>query len=197
MRRLLLFRHSIKDGIRKDTIGPKGFALAVAQGETFVDEKFSPVAHGPLLRTKQTLLAMLAPQGRFTDPEDVLEITELGTGDLFSIMTAPQSFRSLAKERGNLLALIESHPELTVRDWAHDAVKGIETLLEFTGQDETTLAIGHSPIIEMAVWHAGFPGYPGVFHLAEMEGVELEMDVGGNIRFVRRIPAPQLPGINV
>ncbi len=116
MKTLLMFRHSVKDGRIKDTIGTKGFALAIEQGDQLVitNRNINLVAYGPLLRTRQTLLAMLAPLGLIPAPEDQLEVREFGSDEFFAEFNTKPGFKEIAAER-----VFKRHSRLEQRRRAH------------------------------------------------------------------------------
>jgi len=198
MKRIEIYRHTLKDGKTKNTAGPKGLALAMAQGtarnDVVKDEKaveYTKATHGVEVRTAQTLVSFLmGAEGSL--PEILPPIEGFGSDPLFAKMIEPSQFRTLAASMGNFKALLALHPMEQVKEWAEFCHAGLVDFFEqLTGAD-LGLAMSHSPSIELALWRAGnYADLSDEFtSFAEMEGVIIEMDEEGNITPIEKIPAP-------
>jgi hypothetical protein len=193
---LEIYRHSLKDGKAKNTVGPKGLALAKAQGDKRNGEDafcYEAAFHGVEVRTAQTLLAFIsaADEDNFL-PEIMPAVEGFGSDALFADMLKPPEFRDIAKGVGTFRALLTCHPFERVKAWAEACYAGLVEVFAQITEGEVGLAISHSPTIELALWHAG--GFADLTDkyavLKEMEGVLLEQDDDGVIKVVEKIAAP-------
>jgi len=182
---LRLHRHSLKDS-KDNTIGPRGQALAAAVAEAIIDQPVSDHFRGPLIRTEQTLDAMLNSNARqqFENVYDHEPIHELGSQELFDQMLEPKvggkGFKELAPVLGNRRAIWVLHSPNMYNFYLSLVKAGVEQMFhEMVGD----FAIGafHSPTVEMAA-EAFDHEVPEQF--PEMSCVDFEMNDTGEITVI-------------
>lgn len=163
MKTLHLRRHSMKDGAN-DTIGPKGLALAKAEGEKktglgvhevgdgpdamYVNNAYARIFHGVLIRTLQTVYGFA--QGLGYTPTLMPMVKGLGDQATFVEMVN-DAFKSAVKDgKSNLAALGHAHSATRVSSWAKEAVDALESMFDQMTDDEVAIGFFHSPTIELA-----------------------------------------------
>lgn len=181
MKTLYYRRHSTKGG-KDNTIGRSGLDFARRQGQlAFVEDiHFSRVFHGPLIRTLQTAYAFAEglTGGNHRIPELMPVVQEIGTEELFNQITTPE-WREATKTNSNLEATIKVHNR-TMPEFIRTALGGVEKMFRMMDEDDTAVAFGHSPVIELAAaapYLAAERTMPKVYYvLGEMEGLIFEED---------------------
>lgn len=185
-------RHSIKDGEIKDTIGPKGIALAITEGEKG-DEGipqsdpakpclwYNKGFHGSLVRTCQTLYAFAHGLGYTPDPMPAVE--KIGTGALLAEISTPKFLKMVESGASYFEAVLAAHDKTKVKEWDGMALTGVRKMFEAMADGEAAIAFGHSPIIELAAWTLCGSALPKYNRdcLMEMEGIVFVMNDKGGI----------------
>lgn len=143
-------RHSIKDGADGQTIGPKGIELALFEGGNGSNPTFDRLFHGPLVRTAQTALAFCS--GLMYAPDSMPVVEEIGTDALFAEIATPELREAVKAGASNFDALVQVHGEAKAKEWAAVAAEGVCKMFDAMGENETAVAFGHSPVIELAAW---------------------------------------------
>ncbi|OGE87807.1 MAG: hypothetical protein A3J07_03790 [Candidatus Doudnabacteria bacterium RIFCSPLOWO2_02_FULL_49_13] len=203
MKRLHYRRHSLKDGAN-DTIGPKGLALAEAEGQKktklgkhevgdgpdamFVNNHFARIFHGVLIRTLQTAYAFAKGLG-YTPPLMPV-VAEIGTPE-FAAEIGTDAFKAAYKETSNYLkATRQAHGDEKAREFATRVVESVIAMFNQMAEDETAVAFGHSPMIDLVVWWL-YPRDVTDVSFAEMEGIVLtfENDMVEIVDTIRVTPA--------
>lgn len=192
MKTLRYRRHSSKDGAVKDTIGFKGIALAISEGDKDAENGILPgcVFHGELVRTAQTALIYVSCMDHGWRVMPV--VPQIGNAALFAELANEALCKAVAGGASNFEAVIAAHGVEKAKGYAADAFEGVKDMFDDMGNDDDMgAAFGHSPIIELAAWAAaGFQDLPPEFiRLSDMEGIEFvnEDDGNGTIRIGEKI----------
>lgn len=197
MKSLRMRRHSLKDG-PDNTIGPKGAALAVREGNNEYYECFQLpewVFVGPLVRTRQTAnLFFFLFEDEQLSPDRIIVIPEFGDDALFKAMATPE-FREQTKAGfSNYDALLKVHSPELVSAWRKLAFAGITSALSKISDGKTGDGFGHSPMIELAISQLFSPEYANagpetfeIFDIRDLEGAIFEQDDEGIISVSERI----------
>lgn len=147
---IYFYRHADKIG---QLIGPKGAVAAAQAGNC--SGIISDCFFGPLVRTLQTLTAMMTNKAfacAILHPEPIKEI---GTQELSDEMVNEAFKRAIAEDGlDNVKALRKSHPEEKINEWIAMAGQGVEKMFEQM-EGEYAVAIGHDPMITLAAQHFG------------------------------------------
>ncbi len=153
MKALVYVRHSIKGaGANSAIILREGIEAArKAVRYNLPSYAYSHVFYGPEYRTVQTLLVYLASGGWRAEIHEPVE--EIGTNELF------QGWAKMGAKLGagktNIDALREAFHPVTFRHFCDKALEGVTKMFDQMADDETGLAVGHSPVIEMAAEASG------------------------------------------
>jgi len=189
MKTLRYRRHSIKDGLVKDTIGEKGIALAIAEGQKDGDNDIFPdhVFHGELVRTAQTALAYTYGLESGVKPMQV--VPEIGSQTLFSELANDALRQAVSDGASNFEAVIKAHGVDVAKVYAANAADGVVAMLEACDDDDVAIAFGHSPIIELAAWAlTGFGTLTDeLSKLSDLEGIVFQMDDEGDVEVIGKI----------
>jgi hypothetical protein len=172
MKKLRYVRHSLKDGA---IIGAEG--LAYAQGKAPAGD-YTDLFYGPLYRTLQTVLAVIAAIGCQPGTKVHMPIAEIGSDELFKVM-ANDAFKAAVKAgKTNIEAVYEAgHSSDQLEIWTADAANGVKKMLDEMPDGSFGIALGHDPVIPMAAQAFDCP----VPSLKEMEYVDFIQYTDGTI----------------
>ena len=179
MKTLLYYRHSLKGtGENAQIIMQPGFD---ATEKTTTDEirniyEINHVFAGPLKRTWQTLVTILASIQSVFCAKVHEEIAEIGSDELFN------HWKGLGVKFGGKPNIDAMSDDLNSDEFTRaceNALQGVKKMFDQMEDDETGLAVGHSPVIEMATNRTGL-SMAGQ-QLKENEFVIFEQDTQGNI----------------
>jgi len=153
MKKLFYVRHSLKEG---DVISAEGLVKAKELGMRF-SETVTDLFHGILVRTAQTLIAVMTGMGKFCENTTLHPvIEEIGTQDLFDEMVTPAFKEARKTASSNLEALMMENIEVSnFPFFLHNSGAGVEKMFSMMSDGGVGLAIGHDPIISLATEHFG------------------------------------------
>ena len=155
-----------------------GLSEAYGAGRDFADEPITHLFAGPFKRTWQTLLVISLSAAVAPTAEVHEEIPEIGSDELFN--SWKQKGVKFGGDRSNLRALREDLPESDFAQAKIDALNGVgKMFISMLNDGEVGLAVGHSPVIELAC--AQLQETPTDFQLKENEYVVFEEDDDGVI----------------
>lgn len=180
MKKLIYWRHSVK-GTNEHTQDIMQIGLDKAQQATedtlFVaNQTFEHVFAGPLKRTWQTLVAILCSIQSIFYAKVHEEISAIGNDALFN--SWKEAGAKFGSGKTNFDAMREGLTEPLFNQASFDALNGVKQMFDIMSDDQTGLAIGHSPVIELAA-HATGLKVDG-FQLKENECITFEFE-NGNI----------------
>lgn len=190
MKTLHYRRHSIKDGAVKDTIGTKGIALAITEGDQDAEHDIFPgcVFHGEMVRTAQTALVYMSCMDHGWRVMQV--VPQIGNATLFAELANDAFRKAVTGGASNFEAVIAAHGIEKAKGYAADALEGVVDMLDDMGNDDDLgVAFGHSPIIELAAWAAtGFESLSEALRkLGDMEGIIFTQNMSGAITVGNKI----------
>ncbi|HYT29552.1 MAG TPA: histidine phosphatase family protein [Actinomycetota bacterium] len=169
MKEIELRRHAQREK-DADALSAEGRALAESLGRTLTGT-YDMVFVSPAKRAAETVAWLLRGSGRPLGPHAVVEGLASDRED---------EWRSAGKAAGSarMDALMAESPKLVAEETARLAGI-IDGMLAEVPEGGMALAVGHSPLIESAVY-----GLTGVIiePLAELEGVHLTLDEAGQFR---------------
>lgn len=171
--KILDYRHHSLKG-PDNFLTPEGIALAIAEGDKCSRRAvpYHKGFHGPLVRTAQTLQAFSYGLGYGPRPMSV--IMEIGDDSLLKRIITPDLKTVMSGGLAVFDAILATYKTSQWQEWAEIAVIGIHKMFDSMQNGEIAVAFGHSPIIELAVWHFAIPPKSDKFRqLKEMEGVSL------------------------
>lgn len=188
MKKIYYFRHSKKNG---SIIAEEGIILAVESAINVQEIQFTDLFHGILIRTAQTLIAIITGLScrlkgtKLIPPVEGAKlhppIDEIGNQEKFDEIVSDE-FRKLTKEgKSNLEALRKTlSPEKFQKflEWAAEGVKKMFSQME----GDNALACGHSPVIEAAAEY--FTGEEDSYQPKECEFYEFVFHNSGDITVV-------------
>lgn len=166
-RHIELRRHSVKGP--GDVLSPEGFELARRVGKTMRDKRYTHFIVSPYFRTLQTLVAFSEGAGDFPPTPEIRVEPGLFT-------TRLSEWREAG---GDIRKILESDRSKLVEEEGKRLKNLLLEILEEIPPDGRVLIIGHSPILECAVY--ALTGQL-ISPLRECEGVELQYDLDGRIK---------------
>lgn len=174
VRKIRYYRHSIKNP--ENNISPEGVVLAQKSIFPFEDGHFEIGFYGELIRTKQTLEAMIEA-GRFFSPNFIIfqePIVGVGNNSIFNQMKN-YGFKVAIKNGASVIdALIANHTADTIYQWMRLAGSAVERMFVIM-QAETcrAIAIGNDPMLSLAARYFGWEDAPS---LRECGHIDFLMD---------------------
>lgn len=190
MKTLIYWRHSVKgSGDHKNDIMQEGLDATSRAIEVAIGKDVALIAQtthffaGPLKRTWQTLVPVLVHfvNNEVWDPKGAKiheEIHEIGATDLFKMWT--DGGVKFGGPRTNFRACLEDMHQINFQKAQDDAVIGVKKMMVLMSDGEAGLAVGHSPIIELAADATGLH-MTNAPQLKENEYIIFEQDEAGII----------------
>jgi broad specificity phosphatase PhoE len=148
------------------------------------NETFEHIFAGPLKRTWQTLVAILCSIQDIFYAKVHEEIMEIGNDGLFDGWK--QAGAKFGSGKTNFDAMRDGLTESLLTQASLDALNGVKQMFTLMDNDETGLAVGHSPVIELAAHATGLD--MNGFQLKENEYIIFEEDNDGKI--TAKLPIP-------
>ncbi|MCX6744470.1 MAG: hypothetical protein NTX82_03020 [Candidatus Parcubacteria bacterium] len=174
MKNIRFMRHSVKQG---SFIGVEGLALAQTVDATHVTDLF----HSCVLRTAQTLLAIVASQGlkaRIHPP-----IEEIGNPSMFEELATIEYRDAESKGHDSLTAFMMAfYTEKERKPFRDKALLGLKKMFDLMPDGGYGLAIGHDPFISLCAMACGFKAGS----LQPLEFYDFEQDDDGTIRVITK-----------
>lgn len=171
-----LFRHSDKTPDGKH-ISYQGMELANGIGGNY-DTPVHHVFCGPLVRTRETLVAMMVLNTGFENAEIHEPIDGLGSDELFKSLVTDEARTAIKGGKSSMEGVLDNCDERVLADFENGARDALKQMFGLMADDQHGVGIFHDPTVPML---AKFLGMEDTRSLESMEAIRFTLDEEGEI----------------